>query len=184
MPKRENLTNKEFGSLKCIEPAPSKNGKSYWLCECKCGKRKIVQTCHLKDGRTKSCGCGYNNKIFTEVKFCEICGKEFQLGVNNHTRKYCYECSPSYKHNESKANNIIAMRKAMKKQAVKIKGGKCQCCGYDKCIGALQFHHRNPQEKKFQLSDGILHPWQDYLEEIEKCDLLCANCHAEKHYIE
>ena len=71
----------------------------------------------------------------------------------------------------------------MKKQAVKIKGGKCQKCGYDKCIDALHFHHRNAEEKSFGLSQsGIYHNWQDYLKEVEKCDLLCANCHAEEHF--
>ena len=67
------------------------------------------------------------------------------------------------------------------------KGGKCQRCGYDKCEGALQFHHRNPEEKEFTL--GQINLSKDFsidelLQEVDKCDLLCANCHSEEHYKE
>ena len=119
------------------------------------------------------------------IKQCEICKKEFETSSKGGTRKYCFECSPSYE----KGNNIArgksksALRRAMKKQAVKMRGGKCERCGYDKCIGALQFHHRNPNEKKFGLGmNGITHSWDEYLLEVEKCDLLCANCHAQEHW--
>jgi len=65
-------------------------------------------------------------------------------------------------------------------------GGKCCKCGYDRCLAALHFHHKNPEEKKFLLSSAM---WgvnsiteEDILNEIKKCDLICANCHAEYHY--
>lgn len=181
MPKKEDLSGKIFNLIKCVSPSESKNGKTYWNCECIiCGQTKIIQTTHIKDGRTKTCGCGC--KINEQIKQCKICGKDFKIKANGHTRIYCYECSPSYEHGESKSETIIALRKAMKKQAVKMRGGKCERCGYDKCIGALQFHHRNPEEKKFGLSmNGITHSWNEYLLEVEKCVLLCANCHAEEH---
>ena len=64
-------------------------------------------------------------------------------------------------------------------------GGKCQCCGYSKCMDALQFHHKDPSQKKFGISEAM---WghdkrteQELEEEIKKCVLLCANCHAELH---
>ena len=63
-------------------------------------------------------------------------------------------------------------------------GGKCSICGYNKCIAALQFHHIDPSTKKHQLSmrqTGQM-SWDDILEEAKKCQLLCANCHAELHY--
>lgn len=184
MPKKEDLSGKIFNLIKCVSPSESKNGKTYWNCECIiCGQTKIIQTTHIKDGRSKTCGCGC--QINKQIKQCKICGKDFQIKANGHTRIYCYECSPSYEHGESKSETMIALRKAMKKQAVKMRGGKCERCGYDKCIGALQFHHRNPEEKKFGLSmNGITHSWNEYLLEVEKCDLLCANCHAEAHYNE
>lgn len=63
------------------------------------------------------------------------------------------------------------------------KGGKCECCGYNKNIAALEFHHINPEEKDYQLD---LRAFSNYsLEhlrsEISKCKLLCANCHRELH---
>ena len=69
----------------------------------------------------------------------------------------------------------------MKRQAVKLRGGKCERCGYDKSIYALSFHHKNPKEKLFKLGSGDIKNWQDYLAEVDKCVLLCANCHAEEH---
>lgn len=117
------------------------------------------------------------------LKVCEICKKEFETIKNGHTRKYCYECSPSYPHGESKSKTVTALRRAMKKQAVKELGGKCEICGYDKCIDALVFHHENPNEKEFGLAQGgTCHTWQEYITEARKCKLLCANCHAEEHW--
>ena len=62
--------------------APSRNGKTYWLCQCDCGQEKEIQTCHLTSGAISSCGC---KKIAAngDIKKCPICGKDFQ--VNNYT---------------------------------------------------------------------------------------------------
>ena len=115
-------------------------------------------------------------------KKCEICGNQFTIKDKGWSRKYCYECSPSYSKEEGKSKTIIALRKAMKRQAVKIKGGKCERCGYNRCLSALQFHHKDPTQKDFSISkSGHCHSWQQVLNEIEKCELLCANCHAEEH---
>ena len=56
--KFEDLTNRYFNRLKVIERDISRNnGKVYWICECKCGKRISVTTSDLKSGHTQSCGC-------------------------------------------------------------------------------------------------------------------------------
>ena len=68
-----------------------------------------------------------------------------------------------------------------KLNAIKYKGGKCIECGYDKCHGALEFHHRNPKTKKYNWNQLKIRPWKIVLKELDKCDLLCANCHREKH---
>lgn len=66
--------------------------------------------------------------------------------------------------------------------SVAYKGGKCQVCGYDKYIGALEFHHVNPEEKDFGVSSkGYTHSWNKVKQEINKCVLVCANCHREIH---
>lgn len=73
-------------------------------------------------------------------------------------------------------------RRNTKKLAVDMLGGECSVCGYKKCVAALDFHHKNPEEKDFQISH--YRKREDFLKEIEKCELLCKNCHAEKHAAE
>lgn len=70
-----------------------------------------------------------------------------------------------------------------KYEAIVTRGGKCEVCGYNKNIAALEFHHKNPDQKDFQLD--IRHFSNNSLEklqvELDKCALLCANCHREIH---
>lgn len=76
----------------------------------------------------------------------------------------------------------IDKQKAIKIEAVAYKGGKCMDCGYCKYPGAMDFHHRNPKEKDFKISGRpnlTLGP--ELKKELDKCDLLCANCHRERH---
>lgn len=75
---------------------------------------------------------------------------------------------------------VKAHRQRRKRLLVLEAGGKCCKCGYDRCLRALQFHHRDPEEKKFSLGSGIKSLAAMRLE-ATKCDLLCANCHVELH---
>ena len=66
--------------------------------------------------------------------------------------------------------------------ALDYKGSKCQICGYRKCREALEFHHLNISEKDFGISDkGYTRSWEKIREELDKCLLVCANCHREIH---
>ena len=66
--------------------------------------------------------------------------------------------------------------------AVEYKGSKCMVCGYNRCIEALEFHHNNSTEKDFSISEkGYTRSWAKVKEELDKCMLLCANCHREIH---
>jgi len=67
----------------------------------------------------------------------------------------------------------------IKKKAVEEKGGKCILCGYNRCFRALHFHHVNDFLKEVEISNCT--SWEKTLEELEKCVLVCANCHAEIH---
>ncbi|MEI7999365.1 MAG: hypothetical protein WCH62_07675 [Candidatus Omnitrophota bacterium] len=61
-------------------------------------------------------------------------------------------------------------------------GGKCSACGYHKCDDALEFHHLDRSKKDFGISSkGYARSWQKVKEELDKCLLLCANCHREEH---
>ena len=62
------------------------------------------------------------------------------------------------------------------------KGGQCVCCGYKKTNNALEFHHLNPQEKDFSISSAKFTKFDNrIIEELNKCALVCRNCHAEIH---
>jgi hypothetical protein len=63
-------------------------------------------------------------------------------------------------------------------------GGRCAKCGYARNLAALGWHHRDPKSKKFELDMRSLSNRSDAAirVELEKCDLLCANCHAETHF--
>lgn len=72
----------------------------------------------------------------------------------------------------------------LKKKCVEYLGGRCIKCGYDKCVGSLVFHHRNPKTKEFTISGNHCKSWESIQRELDKCDLLCTNCHHELHYLE
>ena len=62
------------------------------------------------------------------------------------------------------------------------KGGKCAKCGYSACIAALDFHHKNSDNKGFAISNKSGSSWKTIKKEVEKCVLLCSNCHREEHF--
>lgn len=70
-------------------------------------------------------------------------------------------------------------RRRLKREAVAYKGGKCVQCGYSKCLAALSFHHRDRNTKMFHLSQSQKTSLASVKEELDKCDLLCMNCHME-----
>ena len=73
-------------------------------------------------------------------------------------------------------------RNRIKSACVKAKGGKCQGCGYDKCLTALDFHHKDKTKKERALSDMIGRISINAIGiELKKCVLVCSNCHREIH---
>ena len=75
------------------------------------------------------------------------------------------------------------VRKARREWFIDLLGGECQCCSYNKSNHALNFHHVDPTIKRVKLSGNrLLNKMDTLLEELEKCVLLCANCHAEHHH--
>jgi hypothetical protein len=79
-----------------------------------------------------------------------------------------------------RADGVTDWRRRAKRILVGEAGGRCVLCGYDRCVAALQFHHTDPEEKRFGLgSRGLAQAIDRLREEARKCVLLCANCHAE-----
>jgi hypothetical protein len=72
-----------------------------------------------------------------------------------------------------------------KKKLVDFFGGGCTVCGYNKCIGALEFHHKDPSEKEFNISNNIINgvSWDECIIEASKCLLVCNRCHREIHLL-
>ena len=68
----------------------------------------------------------------------------------------------------------------VKQRLIDYKGGKYQICGYNRCINALEFHHINPKEKDFTISGGTK-SFNTLKLEVDKCILVCSNCHREIH---
>ena len=75
---------------------------------------------------------------------------------------------------------VSARRRRVKQALIEEAGGCCRLCGYDRLPRALAFHHVDPATKSFGLAtQGIARSLEKAREEVRKCVLLCANCHAE-----
>src|SRR4051812_13932841 len=84
---------------------------------------------------------------------------------------------------EQYRENRYVKRWALAKRAIDYLGGKCYKCG-ESHPAALSFHHRNPAEKKFDVARVIQEApeWETLKEEVDKCDLVCENCHRKLHF--
>lgn len=102
---------------------------------------------------------------------CSFCEKQYKyFKTAGHRINVCNSCATTGFKENGKARCIAYF------------GGKCVRCGYDRCKAALEFHHRDPKEKRFLISGGAYtRRWSDLEEELRKCDLLCSNCHRELH---
>jgi len=102
---------------------------------------------------------------------CAICSKTYEKDRRKgHKGEICGSC------------RVAKARRARKAKAVEYKGGSCERCGYCKSNAALTFHHRNPEEKSFGIAEnGKVRAWALLQAELDKCLLLCHNCHAEIH---
>lgn len=110
----------------------------------------------------------------TILKECKKHGLTEHVLFENGTVK-CKECIK---------DAVVGKRRRNKIKLVEYKGGKCEICGYDKCIDALEFHHLDPTEKEYGLSNGDTVSFEKMKEEADKCILVCANCHREIHWRE
>lgn len=111
----------------------------------------------------------------------ELRGKyvERRCRAHGHVR-FVLEGRGYYRCTRCRSEQVAVRRRRVKEVLVREAGGACVCCGYDRYIGALEFHHRDPSEKSFGLARGGLTLGIDRMRaEAAKCVLLCANCHAE-----
>jgi hypothetical protein len=99
------------------------------------------------------------------------------------SKKYYYNNRNKIINNQIKITN--KKRKDFTIITKSIKSNGCAICGYNKCIGALDFHHVNPEDKKFKIDKACVgRADKTVFNEIQKCIVLCSNCHREIHYNE
>lgn len=105
---------------------------------------------------------------------CGVCGREYVHDWRKgHTRRVCNSC-------RSNRGGRMA-RQELKRRLVETMGGSCTRCGYSRCLRALCFHHVDETSKHFSFAGNHLRSWQALTAELEKCVLLCQNCHVIVH---
>jgi len=102
------------------------------------------------------------------MRICKLCG--------NKIKEYSKKCSTRCGSCNTKIRRFRA-----KAAAIKYLGGKCGKCGWHGNQAALQFHHKNSNEKDFIIGNVANKSWDSIKAEMQKCVLLCANCHMIEH---
>jgi len=129
------------------------------------------------------------------MKICYKCDtekEESEFSINktksDGLNTECKECQKSYfkeyykKNQQKQISRVNKTRLNKKNKIAKIKlDSGCVRCGYNKHPAALHFHHIDKSTKVMNISCNLHHDIDDLLKEIEKCEILCANCHAEEH---
>lgn len=79
---------------------------------------------------------------------------------------------------------VKSHRQKVKEKAIAYKGSRCEKCGYNKCNWAFDFHHLDKTKKNFSIAQYLTISWEKVKKELDKCIMVCANCHRELHYEE
>ena len=111
----------------------------------------------------------------TMLKECRIHGlvKFNECKDGDSLRLRCSKCQ---------TDAVSNRRRKLKLLAIMYKGGCCNDCGYSTTPNALEFHHIDPKQKEFAIgAGGITRSFDRIKVELDKCLLLCANCHREEH---
>jgi len=105
----------------------------------------------------------------------------------------CKECHDSYSRKHYKKHRKDALKRAYKNKRIQrdrnrenmiqfLQGKTCKDCP-ETDIRLFQFHHRDPNEKDYDVSTMLtIFGWKRILKEIAKCDLLCAHCHIKREF--
>lgn len=156
------------------------------LVDCGLTQRQIAKQLNFSQGKIKY----WLGKLDIKTDYCKY--------KTNPKCKICGEKDPNLFYfrkrdtfvlRKDKCRNCLNKESAdrfrnHKKEAVAYKGGKCVRCGYNKCLASLDFHHVNPNEK--DLNWRKMGNWclEKVKSELDKCELVCRNCHGEIHYLE
>jgi len=116
------------------------------------------------------------NKDYS-IAYCKDCDEskpisDFYIKTDGRPYSYCKKCW---------SRRRIVYNRNNKKDAIVYLGGSCQVCGYNKCDAALELHHLDTTKKDFSISKHKGVGIDKIKPELDKCVLLCANCHRETH---
>jgi hypothetical protein len=141
------------------------------------------------------CPCKKCGNLFSgpsKRRFCFECSPVGMIGgrlpVKEGTLLKCKVCGRGYAycrrkgHITDKCNSCLVngRREEVKRRAVDLMGGACVLCGYDKCLRSLDFHHVDSSKKEFNINAATaVLSWTRLEAELNKCRLLCKNCHGE-----
>jgi len=149
----------------------------------------------------KECSAPFPNRVHVDGKLRVVCNRHYcldclpfrsgRLRAKNKPieKRICQTCKrefiyrPRSGQTKGRCNSCItaARRIQTKRRAVELLGGACALCGYNRCMAALTFHHRDPEKKDFIIAHAYNRSWETVAAELLKCVLLCQNCHAEVH---
>ena len=107
------------------------------------------------------------------VEICKSCFKNFN--TRNIHKELCYNCTRN------------AKRLALRISAANYKNNCCEICGLKRNtledLDIFDYHHKNRNDKSFEISEQMKNkPWEIVKQELDKCMMLCANCHRKQHY--
>jgi predicted transcriptional regulator len=168
--KMEELIEKNFSSYRIAEEMGySQTNIRYWLE--KYGLKTHPLWYIIRKEKSQEILSGY--------KTCPKCKIKMELNKEN----FYFKKNGSFHYWCKKCNDIESLKKQrqMKINSVNYKGGKCCICGYNKYVGSMDFHHIDPSKKDFSISQLRTYSWEKIKLELDKCMLVCKNCHGEIH---
>jgi hypothetical protein len=132
-----------------------------------------------------TCACGCGKILLNKDKY----GRDIKFINGHNNRKYedstQYKREWNYRNREKRQIYKMIYYHRKKSELIIYKGGKCVNCDLKytgKNGSVFQFHHKEPKDKLFQLGNQLTnHKWEKVIQEVDKCDLLCANCHSLRH---
>lgn len=155
---------KEFSTYAVIDGKPKNLQNRKYCLDCSPWGRHNTSKLSIEEGNRYCSACKLEKPI-----------SEFHKKTKKYLHCYCKSCLYMFQKKRW-------LQK--KKDAVNYLGGKCKKCGYKRNLSALVFHHKNPSEKEYDWNKLRLLTSEKVKKELDKCELLCSNCHAELHYPE
>lgn len=185
--------------INCNNEIKSKSATKFCSKSCSASYNNSIKAKRKLEGKCYSC----DKDISSTRKYCRDCLaiKRSEKTKNGKEYKRCKMCEQHLHHSlfygtieksfsyckSCEKIRVKNRQKIFKEKCVNYKGGQCSNCGYAKSLAALDFHHLDPSDKKFGIGafSMKLNCWEKHKEiiqnELDKCILLCANCHRELH---